>query len=634
MKFYRMKLNAELYKTILKEKGWHILLADFDEKKFTGVISAIAYVPNDAKLEDENTNVCFNLLSFESLEDSGDWFSKLCRINLMQYNHFSEEFRKAIISVEYIGHTLGFKAPEGMMVRNKTDNRTYKIKNNTLNSVIITLTELDNDDITTKAFVCDIDWSKALIGYKVKIVNSCDNPSISPDDRGAIGCVIEVDEDGSLIVDGWSKNISSDAKVKYHNVVLISSLKKNDFCELKTYSQLLMEYGKDWIINNMEEYIYHYDFCGDKPAVISQVDSFYTDIISVYVPGKSAKQLNAKYFNKDTETKNFLYYSDPESVAEGDNVYVFNNHEDKVNARVIYKPNNDIVLLQYTNPALQNPDNEYYGIGTQGMYYEWKTYGNYGFVSHEDINNNNNNQNYRENLMRLKDSLKIVNTDNEKINVGDSIVIKNWDEMINEFGRNEKGEPKMWRRFSNVMSDLCGKKAVVDKIYPSGAITLKDWESDSDVPNYLFSTDMIRHASSAASTFKTSNTILLTHEEWKEALHKVNLNEKVITEEDLEAGDILMIDNMSYYRGTYIVNVNSNGDKFFSKISSSDYSVFGNLRDVMKNIVCVFRTGRSNYLYNTSNPIYVRRPIVKFDDIELITGHKIKIINEEDGNCQ
>ena len=73
--------------------------------------------------------------------------------------------------------------------------------------------------------------------------------------------------------------------------------------------------------------------------------------------------------------------------------------------------------------------------------------------------------------------------------VGDKVIIKEWNELVEEFGTNEKGNVNCKGSFTGNMKGLCGKKATVVAII--GQRLYLDIEGIKGT-NWVYTTDMIK----------------------------------------------------------------------------------------------------------------------------------------------
>jgi len=74
--------------------------------------------------------------------------------------------------------------------------------------------------------------------------------------------------------------------------------------------------------------------------------------------------------------------------------------------------------------------------------------------------------------------------------IGDLVEIKSWDEMVNEFGLDEEGYIKCRNLFSDLMSNLCGKRLNILKIDQSNQQVAFD---DTETEDWIIGMDMIKH---------------------------------------------------------------------------------------------------------------------------------------------
>lgn len=73
-------------------------------------------------------------------------------------------------------------------------------------------------------------------------------------------------------------------------------------------------------------------------------------------------------------------------------------------------------------------------------------------------------------------------------NIGDEVVIRDWDDMAQEFGLQTDGSIRCHLFFVTKMKDLCGRHFTIVSVSPSGAVIL-----DPKPGRWNISTDMIRH---------------------------------------------------------------------------------------------------------------------------------------------
>ena len=78
-----------------------------------------------------------------------------------------------------------------------------------------------------------------------------------------------------------------------------------------------------------------------------------------------------------------------------------------------------------------------------------------------------------------------------KFKVGELVRIRQWDDMVKEFGTRSTVSVNCKCWFTVAMKPLCGKYAEITKIRDDGKVELRFFNCDDSVENWNYSTDMI-----------------------------------------------------------------------------------------------------------------------------------------------
>lgn len=77
-----------------------------------------------------------------------------------------------------------------------------------------------------------------------------------------------------------------------------------------------------------------------------------------------------------------------------------------------------------------------------------------------------------------------------QFNPGDEVVIRDWDDMMEEYGENPYGNVKCRFTFTDEMEQFCGQQHTIKEIIDG---EVKFVHPDPEMKYYSFSTDMMRH---------------------------------------------------------------------------------------------------------------------------------------------
>jgi len=78
-----------------------------------------------------------------------------------------------------------------------------------------------------------------------------------------------------------------------------------------------------------------------------------------------------------------------------------------------------------------------------------------------------------------------------KFKVGELVRIRQWDDMVKEFGTRSTGSVNCRCLFTKGMKPLCGKYAEIKDLCVDGIVFLRFFNCDDSVENWNYSTDMI-----------------------------------------------------------------------------------------------------------------------------------------------
>ena len=78
-----------------------------------------------------------------------------------------------------------------------------------------------------------------------------------------------------------------------------------------------------------------------------------------------------------------------------------------------------------------------------------------------------------------------------KFKVGELVRIRQWDDMVKEFGTRSTGSVNCRCLFTKGMKPLCGKYAEIKDLRVDGIVFLRFFNCDDSVENWNYSTDMI-----------------------------------------------------------------------------------------------------------------------------------------------
>lgn len=294
-------------------------------------------------------------------------------------------------------------------------------------------------------------------------------------------------------------------------------------------------------------------------------------------------------------------------AIQGDQVEDYDNRR----GTVIFSTD-DYILIEYDEECGETAVSDL-GFGSHGKRKEWYPRSGVTFVERPVVRPNCYLN--KTDLSEVIDKIKNLKQKSYSINVGDRVSIRTKEDMIRQFGKTEKGEPKLWCRFTSQMEHLCGRTATVASVSPSGNITLEDW-SDSDNTNFVFSFDMVQPADSL------EDHSISSAEDYKSLLESYNTKPDFA---NIPTGSYLICENGDYYQ---LLNINGktyadeDGIRIFldSDMLQSYHAVaiidFGGSS---------INTFISNYGAdkNRVNTIWTYRPELTETDIELLTGVKL-----------
>ena len=83
------------------------------------------------------------------------------------------------------------------------------------------------------------------------------------------------------------------------------------------------------------------------------------------------------------------------------------------------------------------------------------------------------------------------NKEEPKFKVGELVRIRQWDDMVKEFGTRSTGSVNCRCLFTKGMKPLCGKYAEIKDLRADGIVFLRFFNCDDSVENWNYSTDMI-----------------------------------------------------------------------------------------------------------------------------------------------
>ena len=75
--------------------------------------------------------------------------------------------------------------------------------------------------------------------------------------------------------------------------------------------------------------------------------------------------------------------------------------------------------------------------------------------------------------------------------VGELVKIRQWTDMVSEFGLDDRGFIKCFCYFVPCMKFLCGKYAVIKYIFDDGRVILRFFGDESNFSLYSFHIDML-----------------------------------------------------------------------------------------------------------------------------------------------
>lgn len=86
-----------------------------------------------------------------------------------------------------------------------------------------------------------------------------------------------------------------------------------------------------------------------------------------------------------------------------------------------------------------------------------------------------------------------------KFNVGDTIRIRQWDDMVAEFGLDSDGDVR-FVFFVRAMRHLCGRTAFITRIYPDGEVDLSGWSDQSGDLDWSININCMQHVHTLTPT--------------------------------------------------------------------------------------------------------------------------------------
>lgn len=459
----------------------------------------------------------------------------------------------------------------------------------------------------------EIDWNCFFIGKRVRIIENC-SPELCPDDYGKTAVVDWIDNiTGEIHIDGkWSDENNRTGKVFIDDVEYVPLLKVGTFCKFKTPIELIQEFGNKIFANFINEYISDREVIGDSHFYVDSLGLFST--VNVYsVKYTPAHNVNSKFLKASQRV--CVKYDSFDQIKQGD--YVYDNWNGK-KGQVVYNIGN-VSLVEYFDYNIST--NNYYGVGERGKTYAWVYNGKLEFCKRGIYDTTiRNSSSFVKDFGKMFDTFNL-NSDTE-IKIGDEIVIRNYEDMLSEFGSNDKNEPNMWCRFSETMKKFCGRTAIVTAITERGIVKLNNWNDNTDVDNHIFSLDMIR---GNHNTKNTSSVINITRDNLNVVLEACSLTSKQFSIDKIKNGDILLIGDK-----VYTVYTNIEGDKMIQCLSEKGERYYF-VNQKIENVRCVISP------YSFSSPVstiltdgnfritYVNTPDMRIEDIEILLGKKIVI---------
>lgn len=82
---------------------------------------------------------------------------------------------------------------------------------------------------------------------------------------------------------------------------------------------------------------------------------------------------------------------------------------------------------------------------------------------------------------------------NTSFKAGDTVIIRNWDDMEEEYGMNEYGSIACKFTFTDAMEEYCGHQAIIDEVLDDGEVWFEKDSMLDYMEDYHWSTDMIKH---------------------------------------------------------------------------------------------------------------------------------------------
>ena len=208
-------------------------------------------------------------------------------------------------------------------------------------------------------------------------------------------------------------------------------------------------------------------------------------------------------------------------------------------------------------------------------------------------------------------AIKSFVNNNHKFEVGETITIRSYEDMITEFGVNDNNEPKTKCRFTSAMHHLCGRTATIRSIDEAGRITLDNW-SDPDNTNFVFSTEFVVGGDTVTKIDRIS---------LQKAIGNVVIGNSEMGIEQIP------FTTLSYgisYRGDLFRFINCK-DKVFYEVEDQ-IAKLSSRKFKSMDIACIIKADSSGRiaLGNYSiNVIWENKLIVSEKDIELLTGIKV-----------
>ena len=409
-------------------------------------------------------------------------------------------------------------------------------------------------------------------------------------------------ENGMLKLYGKSKSTVPD-EVSPFDITVNPNIEAGHIVRFRDMNCIRQGYEAGDVMNMFQSLI-GIDISLRRPYIVTESEDDDMDVI--ISDGKNRKYVNRNllYIVSDNKNEGIPYF-DFTDIRQGDAVAIRTNH---LPATVLMTHNGAVLIMMKNDGQRYNWTTATFNLGNDpDCKYLWVTWNDINFINH--------NSDFRvarpSMTTSIKDALASYISNTKSFNVGDTITIRSVEDMINEFGSKDNGEPKTRCRFTSSMHHLCGRTATITAIDQFGHITLADW-SDPENTNFVFSTEMCEGY----------------------VINKISRNALSELLSEYEVGctahpDISELPDLCYavgFNGGKYQFLKVNGVPYYKPLSRADgeYEYLNNAVFDNLDIACIVKEHCGNLNIRSGNSfIWKKRPQITITDVELLTGVKV-----------